>query len=677
MFLQFQKAWKLIGLSRRNERPAVLLALLLLVPAVRSSAHAWSPSNDNDRLTELHYKLGKAYNDLPTSDLDQATKSCNAALKLNPTHPKTNELLSTIELEQSRREPKRNKRKELLDSAISHARAAIEHCPDDDARTKISAQIALSSACVERANYYKNDREKDLREAASAATIAIELQQRASMKDYPYLAQGNAFEDIAWLCRSFEKEVADSEVKSLCRKVNEEISIVTKQPRLSTDTDKFDSSSKTCFYYYLSAIDAFWQYAAESQEDKSAQAIAYASIGRCLKRMAIESWLYPGFDGNSDRANLLRMSREFLVKASENDANRVVVLQLLGASYCIGDSNSVDWIKADGYLRKAKDAAIKQNLDSRAIYAADWMQFPLNVPLKDEIYWKQFEQKNYEVVAKEFGRLFPDAGKISQNEQLLLKETLLRMLEISALKLSRSPGEIRDIEKSIAVNKAIMAYNPKKPESSLEILNLQLPKNRADALPCDFELLCQRAEWTRKTDPASAIEDAERAAAIAIWPDQEVRALEIQISVCVDQKNSNKALDKAREAKKLSCPRCADFGKYFVLSCKLDFENDPQNISKLVNLIEARQKNYDLQIEENKRAKGVQDLTTTINNAVALSNILIASTPAPKNEQVQQALATWNKIKGSLSGIPPDTTKSLTDSLEKLKAKAEPSKTSQ
>ncbi len=234
-------------------------------------------------------------------------------------------------LMRARLQPARQQQVADLTEAIESGRKAVTKCTlgVDKLATYL---LCLSCACVERANCDKRNQEDDLRQAHGIAQQAAELMNQGQ-SDFPYLALGNALEDIAW--------------------------------RMEFEPEK----------NYLAAIEAF----KEATHNESVEAEAYCSIGRCYYRMVYATCLYPGVENQAKRDDLMATCKGALQKAVELDEYNAEAHRFLGLAY----QYEGQYGKADKSYEAAKSAAARRKLPTLAIYIAQWARFPLeNTALK-------------------------------------------------------------------------------------------------------------------------------------------------------------------------------------------------------------------------------------------------------------------------------------------------------
>ena len=275
------------------------------------------------------------------ASLTPVIEDAEQARKLAPAMYIGHGLACQAYLLRARVQPTRQQMIADLTRAIDSGQEADKHRSEGGSQ-RANCLVSLSSALVERANYDKENRATDLQQARDRAKEAAELDQ--GQPDFPYLAQGNAFEDIAWL----------------------------------VEDDKSEDN-------YQLAIKTFRE--AATKEVFSPQ--ANCSIARCYYRMVAMTCLYPGVSNQSNRDQLIGQCKNALQQARFLDQDLIEAHYLLGqmcqyqGSFESDDAKRKSLYKdADDAYEKAHSLAAKQQLSARAIYTAQWAKFPLvNVTL--------------------------------------------------------------------------------------------------------------------------------------------------------------------------------------------------------------------------------------------------------------------------------------------------------
>jgi len=239
-----------------------------------------------------------------------------------------------------RRAKGRQKREDLLadlNGAIASGRQSVDPPPKDDPLLP-KYLIEVSTACVYRANYDHNESNlvKDLHQARKYAEDASNLAPASEAgapnlhQDFPYLALGNAYEDLACLVPAEDEKGRGK--------------------------------------YYRLAIQAF-----ENAKKKTySSAGAYCGAGRCYYRAIAETGLKPGeLDEKFQQKTpneVIDLAKLELTLATNQAPDLADAHYYLGKA-CLFQHKYED---ADKHFAKAKTEAEKLKLQEWAIYVRDW-----------------------------------------------------------------------------------------------------------------------------------------------------------------------------------------------------------------------------------------------------------------------------------------------------------------
>jgi serine/threonine protein kinase len=546
---------------------------------------------------ELYYKLAKAEKESPGFSREAVVDHLKKAAAYNPNLCGAYELLSQSYLLQARSALSRQQRLERLTDSINTAAEVIELRGKNNQSIPADILITLSSACVERANCDKTNQAKDLEMAVESSNKAKkQMDNQAFNPDYPYLALGNAYEDIAWI---LEKDSENN---------------------------------------YKQAIKEF----DNAAEIKGIAAQALSSKGRCYYRMTVETCLYPGVERENERKEQLQNSAGNFQQALEIKANWVEAHLYLGWIAKIRHN----YLEADKYITKAKNLALKANDPSRVIYVSVWARFPFYVPadygnLTDsekkgaEEYWGRLPKWN---PAAPQNRKFSDfiSPECSETQAKQLAEALGRCEELGNL-----PAQSRESMnplKEAAWIKGEAWLAQKKYDKALEEYNKLLPKDLKDADSSDYELLCAYARCIKQRLQANdsvkvgesamdAVARADRAADMAIKRDRIAfaRALAGELHYCI-YSNIYSDIIKRLPPEKKSDPT----------QSKAAVRQDP-NYASLT-------KNLDAAIEEMKEAIALLPRRPDAANWSGLCAVWLMSDPRPAGPSAEVRLARIDEI---------------------------------
>ena len=274
-------------------------------------------------------------------DFDSSIKDLGRVLELKPATqdvPRVQGTLCRSYRARAETQLKAEDQRDDLTAAIKSGTKAIELCPEgsDDLATYL---VYRSCAGLERANCSRATRssaDEDLSLARNDAEKAERLNKSLKQKDpdFPFLALGNAWEDIAWLMEHDPEGSYDNAIKAF----------------ESAKIKRFLSARASC------------------------------GIGRCYYRMVVETCLYPGVRNRPNRKELMQKCENELKNAVKNalpeELDAVIARRWLGSVY----QRQEQYEKADGYYKEAKKMAGDQKLASQAIYVAYWARLPLFSP---------------------------------------------------------------------------------------------------------------------------------------------------------------------------------------------------------------------------------------------------------------------------------------------------------
>ncbi len=321
----------------------------LFTAAIRASPTTGAPPS----LADCHVRRGQLLLDRNPPPLATIIDDANAAKDIvKPLHSHSaHGLLADAYLRRGRTRATRADLLKDLTTAIAEAESAVNCCPQTDTSSKAGYLITLSDGCVELANYnmdaeYQRSRAAfDLDKAIAYAEQAAGLS--AGQPDYPYLALGNAYEDLAWLAEKDPKE------------------------------------------NYKRAIDNF----REAAKLNPLLAQPYCSIGRCYYRALVDTCLDPPDLGKRDAEAVYDECVDNLTQAIQRQNDLVEAYASLGSinQRRAGDLYANDekkakkcFLEADENCLKAKNLAEKQDLPHRAFYVITWAEFPLCEKRYDE-----------------------------------------------------------------------------------------------------------------------------------------------------------------------------------------------------------------------------------------------------------------------------------------------------
>ena len=308
---------------------------------------AAATANDKEQLADYYVRRGKARAEDATPDhrlmLDDATES----LKLAGTSHGAFGLRAHALLLQSRERPTREKRLAELDQVIEAGKQAKRLCPAGHAELP-AYLINLSSACVEKANFERDLTYKKQEETLKAGVGYAEEAARQSRdgSDYPFLALGNLYEDLAWLVE-FEPETN-----------------------------------------YNRAIAAF----KKAAEQKLVPSTAWCSIGRCYFKAIAHTNLKPtALEGVASADEALVKSEEALLHAKKLDEHCVEAWFYLGQLHQLrlynlqrdgapAEALLAQWQKTDEFFNQAQLRAKQQNSPHALVYLSTWARFALDHP---------------------------------------------------------------------------------------------------------------------------------------------------------------------------------------------------------------------------------------------------------------------------------------------------------
>jgi serine/threonine protein kinase len=314
-------------------------------PAVDDPARR---QKEQAELARYHAARARARAEQPEPDLESLLADADAAIRLDDSQPESHAMRSHACLLLSRRQARRGELLAYLDKAIGEGERAVALCRDTE-RSLPSWLLNLSSAYVEKANYEPSSAEglvaKWLTEARKHAERAERLRQNLKYQaDYPYLAQGNAYEDLAWLA---EVDAAEN---------------------------------------YKRAIAAF----REATKQRLYPAEAWTGVGRCYYRAVAETFIKPEDLGlRSNDAVLTEADNAFTeaLKADNRQAeaslNRAMIA-LYRAMIAQADKQTDQAEKYFEQAEKAYDQAKAMVCTAdhplyrdRLMYVVQWARFPL------------------------------------------------------------------------------------------------------------------------------------------------------------------------------------------------------------------------------------------------------------------------------------------------------------
>lgn len=310
--------------------------------------YARRPAPDPSLLAQYHASRGRARAEQPKPELELVLADAKAAIGLDDALSAGHAIRSQACLLLSRCQARRGDLLEYLKNAIDSGERAVK-CPDTE-RYLPSWLLNLSSAYVEKANYEPRRDEKQVDEWLNAARKhadrAVALPKNPKYQaDYPYLALGNAYEDLAWLAE--------------------------------VDPEK----------NYLEAINAF----REAAKQRLYPAQASTSIGRCYCRALMETFVKPEALELANKEAVLDAADKACVDALKADANQAEAslnrALIAGQKALIAGQRS-QWTQADEYYgqadkyyEQAKEWASSPDHPMyryRLMYIAQWVRFPLS-----------------------------------------------------------------------------------------------------------------------------------------------------------------------------------------------------------------------------------------------------------------------------------------------------------
>jgi tetratricopeptide (TPR) repeat protein len=283
---------------------------------------------------EYHVRRGWVRVEASKSDLTPVFDDADKAMKIAATAKAdsfdVHGLLAHAYLLRSRTQALDADRLKDLDVAVESGKAAVK-CPPKD-RSLPTYLIDLSCAYLERANYSYSgggDRgREDLKAAVEHAKAAAELAKESP--DFPYLALGNAYEDLAW--------------------------IVREEPEKN----------------YAKAIEAF----KNASNQTLLSGIASCSLARCYYKMVVDGGVDPLVlnDPKLDTKEKVLVECERLLKEAVD-----LKSDLVEAACYLGFVQQARerYAEADQWFSAAKDQAAKQKSLDCVVYAELWARFPL------------------------------------------------------------------------------------------------------------------------------------------------------------------------------------------------------------------------------------------------------------------------------------------------------------
>lgn len=318
------------------------LLIKLYTSAIDASARLDSNSRDAARLAMCYVKRGQLKTEQPKPDLKQIIDDANQAIALAPGLHAAHGLLADACLRRAQSQPTREQLVADLKMSIAEAQKAVAGYSDADKPALASFLVILSSACVQRANYDNDPGYQKKTDLATAIQSAHQAEQlNAGQADFPYLALGNAYEDLAWL----EEE----------------------EPEKNFDL----------------AIKAF----TKAAESDYFPAKAYCSIGRASYRALADTYLDPAVLGKRSKDDGLEECKKILNNAIERDRRcseayfyLAMVYQCHAQDLMSRGSQAealAEFQLADNSYEQAKKIAEEQALAHRAIYVTSWAQFAL------------------------------------------------------------------------------------------------------------------------------------------------------------------------------------------------------------------------------------------------------------------------------------------------------------
>ncbi|MCR4414915.1 MAG: hypothetical protein NUV77_21055 [Thermoguttaceae bacterium] len=228
----------------------------------------------------------------------------------------------------SRSQPQRAGRLADLTKATESGRKAVDLCREAQSTAKAQYLLGLSMAHLERGNFDRHTRDADFTAAAEYAKQAAS--EARDQKDFPFLALGYAYEDLAWGAG--------------------------KEPESN----------------YQLAIESF-----RSAEDHNPLLKTQTTLGiaRCYLRAATDSCL-PRLKDARSRAEMLDKAKAGLEEVLRMEPDQVEAYRFLGQTLLAQG----DFPGADARYGEAKTAARRLGRDDAALYIAEWASLPLLDP---------------------------------------------------------------------------------------------------------------------------------------------------------------------------------------------------------------------------------------------------------------------------------------------------------
>ena len=283
---------------------------------------------DQKRLAEYYVRRGQSRVQSPGRNLELVladAQTANAKAQSFGSYG----LLARAYLLRSRAQTRTEDRFRDLSNSVKFGEKAREQCPEND-RSRPDCLLNLSYAYLERANFSRDPAQQssDLKQAVALAELAASLDQ--GNPDFPDLALGNAYEDLAWKSKV--------------------------EPERN----------------YKKAVAAF--HAAKNK--KRFPAAAMCSLARCYYKIVVESRLSAGLLndwGLATRDQVLAESKRLLAKRHRLATRFCRSLALPG----VHPPASRAIRSADQCFEAAKMHAKKQQRPNRVACAELWARFPL------------------------------------------------------------------------------------------------------------------------------------------------------------------------------------------------------------------------------------------------------------------------------------------------------------
>jgi serine/threonine protein kinase len=337
------EAGKSLPLQQQNDAHKAGLAKCYVYRAKLRLEHPTPAHHASEPQTKTEGPSSSSLLDYRPASYENAIREGTNALELLPNFHPAHGLLAKAYL---LRAESRTARREYIDDlkkSISNGEKAVANSATGSPSVRADYLLNLSQAYLERTNYDNDNHyqesggvKADLGKAIKCATDAEKL--GLNQKDFPYMAAGNAYEDLAWIAE--------------------------------------DDPARN----YLRAIESF----RKAAKNSIVPAQAYCSIGRCYYKAIVDTCLAP--------LDLERPNIEAVYSECARDFSDSIGSQPDRAEAYIGRAQLYDYYarlpqnsaSARSYLKLADDdyaSALKwagrENMPHVAFYAVIWAEFPL------------------------------------------------------------------------------------------------------------------------------------------------------------------------------------------------------------------------------------------------------------------------------------------------------------